>query len=298
MRICLKYVPIVLCLFVISCKQVNRNVTFFKDTKAYDLAKAVEKEDLNKVESLVKSDIKLLEVIDPVSGSNVLSLALTLENFECFKKLLALGANPNFINPITKRSVLIDACTFYSKPEPYTIDLRYIRLLLEKGANPNYIVENDFTDKEGNYHMATSAIHEASALDLTMVKILIKAGANPYKKLEQNQSPPFSSALKGFKNKFEITNYYIDSLNVDINEPISINVQMPSNKVVKFYIQDEVVNKYLLAKIKGDTLEINKLKKENKEIEKANSEGWKFILKLEKLGIDFKNYEYKNNDYE
>jgi ankyrin repeat protein len=271
-----KLVIFAICMLIVSCKKENINVMFFKDTKAYDLAKAVEKEDLDKVESLVKKDKKLLEVIDPVSGSNVLSLSLTLENFESFKKLLELGANPNFINPITKRSVLIDACTFYNKPEPYTIDLRYIRLLLEKGANPNYIVENDFTDKEGNYHMATSAIHEASALDLTMVKILIKGGANPYKKLEQNQSPPFSSALKGFKNKFEITNYYIDSLNVDLKEPLGIVNRQPSNELTELYIQDYIDKFFSYEK---------------------GTEGYqktqKLIEKLKSKGVNFNNYQYK-----
>ncbi|SNR84394.1 ankyrin repeat domain-containing protein [Flavobacterium sp. ov086] len=271
-----KLVIFAISMLVVGCKQENRNVTFFKDTKAYDLAKAVEKEDLDKIESIVQNDKKLLEVIDPVSGSNVLSLALTLENFESFKKLLELKANPNFINPLTKRSILIDACTFYNKPEPYTIDLRYIRLLLEKGANPNYILENDFTDKEGNYHMATSALHEASALDLGMVKILIKAGANPYKKLEQNQSTPFSSALKGFKNKFEITNYYIDSLNVDLKEPLGIVNRQPSNELVEFYIQD-YINKFF------------SYEKGTEGYQKTQ----KLIEKLKNKGVNFNNYEYK-----
>lgn len=271
-----KLIIFAICVLLVSCKQEDRNVVFFKDTKAYNLAKAIEKEDLDEVENLVKSDAKLLEVIDPISGSNVLSLALTLENFESFKKLLDLGANPNFINPITKRSILIDACTFYNKPEPYTIDLRYLKLLLEKGANPNYIVENDFTDKEGNYHIATSALHEASALDLTMIKILIKAGVNPYKKLEQNQSPPFASALQGFKNKFEITNYYIDSLNVDLKEPLSIVNRQPSNEVTELYIQD-YINKFF-------------------SYEKG-TEGYKktqkLIEKLKNKGVSFNDYKYK-----
>lgn len=271
-----KLVIFAISMLIVGCKQENRNVTFFKDTKAYDLAKAVGKEDLDKIESLAQNDKKLLEVIDPVSGSNVLSLALTLENFESFRKLLELRANPNFINPISKRSILIDACTFYNKPEPYTIDLRYIRLLLEKGANPNYIVENDFTDKEGNYHMATSALHEASALDLTMVKILIKAGANPYKKLEQNQSPPFSSALKGFKNKFEITNYYIDSLNVDLKEPLGIVNRQPSGELLELYIQD-YINKFF------------SYEKGTEGYQKTQ----KLIEKLKSKGVDFDNYKYK-----
>lgn len=281
-------------LFLVSCKQEDRNVTFFKLTDAYDLALAVEKEDLVKIENLVNQDKKMLEIVDPISFSNVLSLALTLENFDSFKKLLELGANPNFINPLTKRSVLIDACKFYNKPKPYAIDLRYIKLLLKKGANPNYTIDNDFTDKEGNYHTATSPLHEASSLDLSMVKILIKAGADPYKKLNQNKKSPFSYSLQGdSSNKFEVANYFIDSLNVNLKEPISINTQQPFNQEVVVFVQDEVINRFLLAKIKGNIKELDSLKKENKDIESANFERWKFIKKLESKGVNFKDYNYK-----
>lgn len=281
-------------LFLVSCKEEDRNVTFFKNTEAYNLSKAVEGEDLDQIEKLVKNKPKLLEMTNSISGSNVLGLALTLENFETFKKLLELGADPNFINPITKRSILIDACKFYSKPKPYTIDLKYIKLLLRKGAHPNYVIENDFTDDQGNYHTATSALIEASTLDLSIVKTLIKAGADPYKKLNQNSKSPFSNSLQGdSSNKFEVANYFIDSLKVNLEEPIAIYSQQPSNKEVTIYIQDEIVNKFTLAKIKGNVKIVDSLKKENKDIETANSERWKFIQKLESKGLDFKNHNYK-----
>lgn len=276
MKIYFRLIFFAICFLLVSCKHETNNVYFFKDTEAYNLAQAVENEDLDKIEKLVKEDSKILEVVDAISNSNVLSLALTLENFDSFKKLLELGANPNFINPLTKRSVLIDACTFYNKPEPYTIDLRYISLLLKYGANPNYVVENDFTDKEGNYYMATSALHEASMLDIAMVKILIKAGANPYKRIEQNQSTPFSSALKGFKNKFEIINYYIDSLDVNVKAPLSIVNRQPSNELVELYVQD-YINKFFAYEQGTD----------------GYIKTQKLIKKLESKGVNFKDYDYK-----
>lgn len=280
-----------LCLSVVSCGQENRNVKFFKGTEAYKLARAVEKEDLHAIDKLVKENPKLLSVMNETTGSNVLDLSLTLENFEAFKNLLELGADPNFVNPYSKRSILIEACKFYDKPEPYTIDLRYVELLLQYGANPNYTVEEDFTDEKGHYQRGTSAIHEASRLDLGMVKLLIKAGANPYKKMEKNQKTPFLQSLSG--NKFDIANYFIDSLKVDVKEPMAIVIQKPSNKEVEFYIQDYVVNKFLKAKLTGNADEMKKLKKENPKMEEANQEGWEFIQKLESMGVDFKNYSYK-----
>ncbi|MFV0531912.1 MAG: hypothetical protein ACK5MD_10815 [Flavobacteriales bacterium] len=141
---------------------------FFKDTEAYELARAIEKEDLHTIEKLVKENPELLNITNETSGSNMLSLSLTLENFEAFKKLLELGAKPNFVNPYSKRSILIDACKFYWKPESYTIDLRYIDLLLQYGANPNYVVEENLTDEKGHSYVATSPLIEASKLDLGM----------------------------------------------------------------------------------------------------------------------------------
>lgn len=229
-------------LFLISCVQENRNVGFFQKTKAYNLAKAVEREDLEEIEKLLSKNPELLNVTNPISGSNVLSLSLIIENYSSFKKLLELGANPNFINPISKRSLLIDACKFYSKPEPYTIDLKFIKLLLEQKANVNYAVENDFTDQKGHYHIATSPLMEASKIDLEMVKMLMNYGADPYKKLHQNLSTPFSSSLNGFKNKFEIINYYIDSLKVNVNAPLYIG------KKDTLFIQ-EYIKKYFSYKI-------------------------------------------------
>jgi hypothetical protein len=55
-----------------------------------------------------------------------------------------------------------------------------------------------------------------------------------------------------------------------------------------------VANKFLKAKLQGNIAEIERLKSENPKIEEANQEDWNFILKLESMGIDFKNYQYKN----
>lgn len=285
------------CLSLFSCGQESKIVKYFKDTEAYELAQSVEKNDTLEIKKIVKENSNLLEVTNPISGSNVLDLAVILENYEAFKALIDLGANPNFINPLTERSVLINACKFYWKPEPYTIDLRYMDLLLQKGANPNYVLEKDFTNEKGIYQRATSAIHEASKLDLRMVKVLIEYGADPYKKLKQHQNPPFYDALTGFGNRIEISEYFIDSLKVNINEPLAVIEIGVTKKKNVLFIQDVVmkytVNSYIESKIKGDAYQLEQIKKENPKIEEASQKSWDFIQKLERMGIDFKNYQYK-----
>ncbi|EIM72006.1 ankyrin [Nitritalea halalkaliphila LW7] len=189
-----------LCLSFMGCGQeTNKNVSYFEGTEAYELAKAVEVNDTQKINHLVEGKSELLDVSNPISGSNVLGLSLTIENFEAFKKLLELGADPNFVNPYSKRSILIDACKFYWKPEPYSIDLRYVKLLLKYGANANYTVEEDHTDEKGRSYMATSPLMEASKLDLEMVKLLIKAGADPHKKVKTKSKNSLFIDINGYE---------------------------------------------------------------------------------------------------
>lgn len=273
--IILKKIPY--CFFLLflclsSCGQeVNRNVSMFKETKAYELAKSIEKEDLQAIENLVKKDSTLLEVINPKSGSNVLTLALYTESYDAFKKLLELGANPNFVNPFTKKSALIESIKFYDKPESYTIDKRYAKLLLENGADPNYTIEKDFTDEKGLFQNATTPLMKASKFDVGFVKLLIGYGANPYKKIENDQSTSFTSAFTGYKDKFNVVNYYIDTLKVDVHQPM----KKWSEKEYLF-IQD-YVKKYMSYE--------------------KNSQGYKerekLINKLKRIGVNFKDYNYK-----
>ncbi|MEZ5059813.1 MAG: hypothetical protein R2879_22500 [Saprospiraceae bacterium] len=94
---------------IVGCAQESSLVDAFKETKAYDLAVAVAKEDLKRLKELVTKDSTLLEFSNPLNGSNVLELSIDIEKYKSFEKLLKLGANANYINPQTKYSVLINA---------------------------------------------------------------------------------------------------------------------------------------------------------------------------------------------
>jgi ankyrin repeat protein len=266
-------------------------VSNFKNTKAYELAKAVEKHDMREIERLVKNDYSLIDVANPVDGSNVLSLSINLEKFFSFERLLHLGANPNYINPLTKRSILIDAIKPFDSQSDWRRENKYAEQLLKYGADPNYVLENSFTNEYGHYIHATSPLIKASEFDLEIVKILIKNGADPNMKIGEKQVTAFSSAVKN--GKFDIINFYIDSLGIDVHQPMSVVIRQPDNNIVTYYIQDYIVNKFTKAKLLGDSVEIERLKSSNNSIEEANQERWMLIKKLESMGVDFKNYDYK-----
>lgn len=268
--------PLYLCME--SCGQKDsRYVAFFKETPAYELAKAVEEADLQKIEELVKGDSTLLEVTEPEYGSNILVICIDLEQFQSFKKLLELGADPNFINPYDKHSVLIDAIVPFGSSCEWIEDNRYAELLLEYGADPNYAIESEFTNEKGRYVEAESPIMRAAALNLDVVKTLIRSGADPNKKLGENLRTPFGEALRA--TKVEIVYYFIDTLKVDIHQPLFIRTKD------SLFIQDYIVTKKTLKKIRAG--EIN-----GKDI-KITKERWDLIKYLESKGVDFVNYEYK-----
>ena len=148
----------------------------------------------------------------------------------------------------------------------YGYDLRYMQLLLEYGADPNYAIEEDFVNVLGHSQHIASPLILASDLNLDMVKLLIKYGADPYKRLGQSQSTGFESALMGNINKYKIINYYIDSLHIDVKAPMYIR---PIGDTL--YIQD-YVRKFSFEK---------------------EEEGLEIKRKLEKMGVDFRNYKYK-----
>jgi len=79
-----RFITITLCSFIIcmvSCanKKYSKNTEFFKGTEAYKLAKAVEEENLETIDKLIKQDSTLLEVTNPTTGSNALVLAISIQ---------------------------------------------------------------------------------------------------------------------------------------------------------------------------------------------------------------------------
>lgn len=245
----------------ILCSCSNIYVEHFEGTPAYDLARAVNSGNLSKIERIVKANPELLEYSEPQFGSNVLVLSINVANYKSFKKLLELGANPNYINPKTKTSVLIERATY---SHGYNIDIRYMKLLLEYGADANYFVDEEVIHDDGVHQEPITPLMKASTLSFDMVKLLLKHGADPYKKVGKQKTSAFESSFMGSPDREKIINYYIDTLKVDVKEPFFIRDNEDT-----LYIQDYV----------------------NWFIHDESRE--RLIKKLEGMGVDFKNYKYK-----
>ncbi|GAB5557875.1 MAG: hypothetical protein SchgKO_20880 [Schleiferiaceae bacterium] len=268
--------------------QYTKHIEFFKDTEAYELAKAVSAQDIALIDTLVTQNPKAMEVANPISGDNVLVLAIKLERYKAFSHLLDIGADPNFINPKTQYSVLIEAIRPFGEKGKERVQNEYAKKLLLHGANTNYAVERDIEltgPKMWGWSYATTPLMRASRLDLDMVKTLIQFGADPYKKIEEDQSTAFSVAVN--HEQYDIIYYFIDVLKVDVHQPMDIYTEEPSGKKITYYIQDYLSNRYTRARISNNQKELNLLKLNNPNIEKENQSRWELILKLESMGVDF-----------
>jgi ankyrin repeat protein len=243
----------------------------FNTSASYELAKAVYNSDLDEIEKLVDQDSQLMEV-PSTSGINVLILSIYLEEFEVFKTLLELGSNPNYRNPINSYTPLIESIRPFGSSYEWREDYRYQNELLKYGADPNLKVDSSFTSVEGTWVTATSPAIKASKNSLESLKLLLEYGID-YKQRVETRSP-FSEAISS--RNFEIVNFYIDSLNIDVHQPMRTVIRKPSNERITYYIQD-YINKYMSYE--------------------EESEGYRkkqiLVKKLKSIGVDFDNYDYR-----
>lgn len=203
-----------------------------------ELKKAIETSNLEKIESIINSNPKQLNSV--IFKFTPLEYSIINDYYSSFNKLIQLGADVNYSND-EKESVLLKSIRYYrDDSNSWKIKIKYLQKLLDNGANPNYSIKKGFTNKNGGYIMPTSPICKASAVSLEIVKMLIDYGAN-YKNPIGGVTP-FGFAIKA--RKFDIINFYIDVLKIDLNKPVAtVNVK-PLNKIKTYYSED-YIKKYL-----------------------------------------------------
>ncbi len=214
-----------------SCKNKTDDISS-------EFKQAIMDSNLKRIESIVESNPKLLNA--STSELNPIEYAIVNEYYDSFNKLIQLGADVNYIGS-DKTSLLLRAIRYYKNDEnAWIIKLRFMKKLLNNGTNPNYTIKEGFTNKNGGYIVPTSPICKASTISLDMVKLLIDYNVN-YRDPVGGVTP-FGFAIKS--RNFDVINYYIDTLKVDLNSPVAeINVKSIS-KIKTYYVND-YIKKYL-----------------------------------------------------
>lgn len=178
----------------------------FDDTPVKELAQAVKKDDLEKIEFLVKEKKMNINHPEPKFGNTLLSLAIVNQKAETVEALLKLGADPNQQKFKNTDTPFLNAVEF---TDNQTCNSKKVKLLLDYGADVNSVFidirELRNGGKQDIQHTALMIACRNRCLNL--VKLLIARGAdiNQYTYYEGYGS--ITSAL--MQDNLEIAKYII-----------------------------------------------------------------------------------------
>ncbi|MET3036155.1 ankyrin repeat domain-containing protein [Chryseobacterium sp. NRRL B-14859] len=167
-----------LLLVVVSCNKIDRDkkvdknkllgadYRLFQDTPAWELAKAVWDNDVNKIDEEVKKSPQIINYQEKKFGNTLLNLSVYNDNYKGFKELLKLGANPNISDSMHCSSPLITAC------ESFDDKTKYAEELVKYKADVNYVECSSGRNKQKTNRTALILASDRGNLD--MVKLLVK----------------------------------------------------------------------------------------------------------------------------
>ena len=180
-----KYILIYLHLFlIISCNQNRKeeltvqDIEIFKNTPAWDLAQAVDKQDISEMKSILKKDESLINYQEAVFGTTLLMRSISSEKYNATKELLENGANPNIISKIGT-TALFKAISFSWEDTKANDDPKFVKLLLDFKANPNITYCSPTIEGQTDpIECGTSPLMYSISRGIDKTKLLIDAGAD------------------------------------------------------------------------------------------------------------------------
>ncbi len=186
----------------------GRDYRLFQKTPAWELAKAVQDEDVNKIDKIVSENSGLINYQEPKYGNTLLKLTVMNQQMKSFKALLERKADVSIHNTFDGTSALIEACgsKYY--------DIGFAQMLVEYGANVNDVEAGK--RKKGNSTRETPLIAAAQTGKLDLVKFLISKGADINYQNEFGQSALSKSIMA---NRYEVS-YYLLQNGADYKRPI------------------------------------------------------------------------------
>lgn len=176
-----KFWLLILFLIMISCNNIDRekkvdkskllgkDYRLFQETPAWELAKAVWDDDIGRIDEEIKKNPSIINYQENKYGRTLLHLSSYNDNYDAFKELLKLGANPNIFDSSHCTPPLIEVAKSFDNKTKYAEELIRYR------ADVNAVECNSGKeDQRTNY---TPLLAASGQNNLKLVKLLIENGA-------------------------------------------------------------------------------------------------------------------------
>ena len=180
----------------------------FQNTPAWELAKAVEDGNTNKIDKIVSENPELINYQESKYGETLLMLTIMNQQLKSFKALLKNGADVNIHYTFDGTSPLIEACSykFYN--------ITFAKTLTEYGADVNDVETGE--RRKDNGTRLTPLIAASRKGRLKLVKFLVSKGADVNYQNEFGQSALSESVMV---DEYKVA-YYLLQNGADYNRPI------------------------------------------------------------------------------
>jgi ankyrin repeat protein len=186
-------------------KMLGRDIRLFRNTPVWELAKAVNKEDVKKINHLIRNKSVPIDFQEPRFGRTLLIWATHVGREKSVEALLKLGADPNLPDHYRGDNAVMIASDFnyYSDDRCRTT---LLKLILEYGGGPNFATFIR-RDKTGWRAGGETPLTIASTACLEKVKLLVDAGADINYVNEYGGGNPLKEAL--LMHKTDIVKYLL-----------------------------------------------------------------------------------------
>jgi hypothetical protein len=184
-------------------QSIGYDIELFKESEAWDAAKAVYRQDTQEIRKLCVEHPEILKFQDQKLKFTLLQWAVYNRRYYSVKALLEMGANPN-VEDITGSIPLIEASTIDETSE-------YEKLILKFGGDVNKIIRS----KQISNNTPLAA---AVTTTLQNVKILVNAGANVH---DTESNHFYNACCCGY---IDVVEYLITNCQCDFKRPVMINI--------------------------------------------------------------------------
>jgi len=218
-----------------------KSIKIFQSTDAWELAQAVNSQNIGKIKKISKKNPEILDIKDPEYETTLLIWAVGMEKYDSVVALLECGADPDIYSVYYGYTALYLAAGFSWIDRQEKKDPKYVKILLEYGADPNLVTiiaekSKKSTSADGIVRyidIGASPLMASVGCGLEKTKALIESGANIDHKNEENET----AAIKALRWGHEVK--YAHYLIVEKNANIKDSYIVPGYSAPNIFVEKE-----------------------------------------------------------